>query len=638
MASIDGLVSGLDTANVIRQLMSVERMPQTRLKSDQASTNRVAGAYRTLNAQFLSLKAAAESFATGNAWGAAKAISSDTTRVAVTASPGAAAGSLSFVVKRLATASSFASSGTVASETTAVATGPVLLSKGAAALGISDLDHGAALSYGAHTLTVTQASSAAVKTGSSALAASTKIQTGLNDTLIASVNGTARTFTLAAGTYTAEALAAEVGRLSGGTLTGGVGSAGELTLTTLGEGSAASIQVTGGTAAADLRLGADTTAIKGKDGILVLDGNASQQAIVTDVRAGRSVTVTDGTDSIAVTLAGGLRLGEATAHNVDAPANATLAQLTDAINRAGAGVTASAVQVAPGAHRLQLASTTTGASSAIAVNKDAFLNGTLGSLTQLSAGQDALITIGSGAGAYDVTRSSNTFSDLLKGTSLTLTKADPAVTVTVDVTSDNVAVADAFGKLIETVNKALADLKKSSAVNPETKAASLLTGDSLVRSLQRDLITAVGNGNADLGVSIARDGTVTFDRAKFTTALEADPAAVRARLSGTPGSAGPPAVAGVPGVAERLLKAADDASRSQTAAGGPGRLTSAIKGREDAARGYDRQIASWDTRLALREAALQKKFAGLETALGKLQQQSSWLAGQLAGLPRGGSR
>lgn len=621
MAAIDGLVSGLDTANIVRQLMDVERLPQNRLRQDQASTNRVATAYRALNTQFLSLKTAAESFATGTAWGAAKAVSSDPTRVSVSAAAGAAAGSLSFVVNRLATASSYASTGTVTSETTAVGAGPILLSKGAAPLGIAEMDHGAALSYGAHTVTVTQASAAAVKSGTGALAASTTIQTGLNDTLLASIDGVTKTITLAGGTYTAEQLATEFARATGGTIKAAVGSAGELKLTTLGEGSAASIQVTGGTAAADLRLSADTTALTGTDGIVVLDGITANKLVVTDVRAGRVVTVSDGSDSIALTLSGGLRLGEAKAHNVESAANASLLQVAEAINKSGAGVTASALQIATGSHKLQLTSTTTGASGAIAINSDAFLSGTLGALTQLSAGEDALITVGTGTGSYQVTRPSNTFGDLLKGVTFTLVKQGTE-TVTVDVTADNAAVADSFGKLVETVNKTLSELKRYAAVNPDTKAASVLTGDGLVRSLQRDLFNAVGNGNAQEGVSIARDGTVTFDRAKFLSALEADPAAVRAKL--TP-------------VAERLLKAADDASRSQTAEGGPGRLTSAIKGREDAARGYDKQIAAWDTRLALRETALRKKFAGLETALGRLQQQSSWLAGQLAGLPRGAS-
>jgi len=42
------------------------------------------------------------------------------------------------------------------------------------------------------------------------------------------------------------------------------------------------------------------------------------------------------------------------------------------------------------------------------------------------------------------------------------------------------------------------------------------------------------------------------------------------------------------------------------------------------------QIADWDDRLASREALLKTQYANLETALGKLKDQSTWLAGQLA--------
>ena len=52
----------------------------------------------------------------------------------------------------------------------------------------------------------------------------------------------------------------------------------------------------------------------------------------------------------------------------------------------------------------------------------------------------------------------------------------------------------------------------------------------------------------------------------------------------------------------------------------------------DTVKGLNEQVSQWDVRLDLRRSALQKQFAGLEVALGKMQQQSSWLAGQLAGL------
>ena len=52
----------------------------------------------------------------------------------------------------------------------------------------------------------------------------------------------------------------------------------------------------------------------------------------------------------------------------------------------------------------------------------------------------------------------------------------------------------------------------------------------------------------------------------------------------------------------------------------------------DTIKGLNDQVSAWDIRLDLRKATLQRQFSGLEVALSKMQQQSSWLAGQLASL------
>ena len=44
MASVDGLVSGLDTTTIISQLMQLERQPQSRLKTKQATVESAIGA------------------------------------------------------------------------------------------------------------------------------------------------------------------------------------------------------------------------------------------------------------------------------------------------------------------------------------------------------------------------------------------------------------------------------------------------------------------------------------------------------------------------------------------------------------------------------------------------------------------
>lgn len=636
--SVDGLISGMNTSTLIQQLMQLERQPQYRLMSQKREVESTVSLYRSLNTRFSAIGTAATSLAGDTSWQLAKATSSDATRVSVSASASAATGSLSFTVQQLATAHSAVTSGSVSSGSTPVADGPILLTKGAAALGLSVLDQGASLSTGAHTVKVTQASAAATKAGSSPVAATTTITAGVNDTIQLELDGVATTFTLAAGSYSAADLATAIGTASGGSLTAKAAADGTLALATVDEGSAATLRITGGTALTDLGLGVDAAASVGTDALVTLDGHTA--LTVNDVRAGASITLTnaDGGEIVA-TLAGGLRTGEAKAHNVDLAADATLAQVAEAITKANAGVSAAAVQVSEGVHRLQLTSTTTGVASTITLDPDAFLAGTLGSLQTLGTAQDAKLTVGSGTGAYDITRTSNTISDLMSGVTMTLVKADSATSVTVTASRDADGLADRVSKMVAAANAALSEIKGLTSYNPETKKAGPLIGDGMVRRLQTEIVQAVTAPIASgtlttpsaAGVTVERDGSIKFDKTKFLEQYAKDPAAVEALFG--KGTAevkdvnGVVTTAAVPGVAGRLESVTKKITDPVD-----GLIPRSIKSREAEVRGFTSRIDSWDARLEVRQRKLQAQFSAMETALGKMQQQSTWLAGQLAGL------
>lgn len=301
----------------------------------------------------------------------------------------------------------------------------------------------------------------------------------------------------------------------------------------------------------------------------------------------------------------------------------SLADTVAAINKAGAGVSASTVQIAPGEYRLQLTSTTTGTGAITLTDPD----GVEHQGTNVVPGQDAVIVL---AGGTEVTRSSNTISDVLEGVTLTLTKADWDGTtftqppVTVSVSSDAEGVAARVQELVDAVNAARQEGLTLTHFDPVSKIKGKLYGDSSVRALADRVRAAVNfgtDGPALAGVTVARDGKVEFDKEKFLTALAADPAAVEAAL-------------GKDGMAGRLHTLADEVSRSASAVGGPGLITSAITSRESQIVTLKSNIENWDSRLALKRTSLQRQYAALETALGKAQSQGQWLAGQLAGLPK----
>ena len=216
------------------------------------------------------------------AWGSTVGTSSASALASVTTAPTAQPGSARFTVTSVASAASVVSSGTVGSLTSPVATGPVLVTKGAAGIGLSAVTAGASLSAGTHTITVTQASAGASLTSTSALAPAVTIDASNNSISFYRDGASVPTsVTLAEGTYTPAQLAAEVGRASGGTLAGSLDASGKLTVTTAREGSTASLQL----AAANNTLGlTDTTRYAGTDAHLRLDG--VDQPPVTDLGAG----------------------------------------------------------------------------------------------------------------------------------------------------------------------------------------------------------------------------------------------------------------------------------------------------------------------------------------------------------------
>jgi flagellar hook-associated protein 2 len=84
----------------------------------------------------------------------------------------------------------------------------------------------------------------------------------------------------------------------------------------------------------------------------------------------------------------------------------------------------------------------------------------------------------------------------------------------------------------------------------------------------------------------------------------------------------------VPGVAQRLATLAQQASNTTT-----GTLTLLAKSQDEGADDLQTQIDDWDRRLELRKTALTAQFSAMETMLGTLQNQSSWLSSQIGSLP-----
>ena len=620
MSSVDGLVTGLDTTAIIKQLMAIERRPQEALTTRKSEAEKARTELTGIRSDVSAIGTLAKDLRLSTAWNPLKAASSNTTAVSVAARSAATTGSYTFRVTSLASAASVYSTSTFASLDSPVGpTGDLFAASGHQALGIQSMT-GTGFDPGQVAVEVIQASTAATLDSVVNIPAVPITIDGTNDGIDISVDGFSFSIHLANDTYTSKAdLAAALddaiqGSGAAGKVTVTLNDQDRMRLTTTGEGSAHSITVTGGSGVTDLGLSAGLTAI-GTDAVVAVNGVETH---VADASAGATVTLpSGGTGSISAVLSGGLREGSVQASQLNA-GTGSLSDVVNAVNRSDLGYSATAVNTGSG-YRLQLTAKTTGTASAFI--PDAQLFGST-AFTTLSAGSDAEISI-SGANPYTVTSSTNTFANLLPGVDVTVNSlTDTPVTVSTE--HDYDAVAAKVEALVTKLNDVQARIAKSTANEPgaarsvlqgsrETRRAAEAIRGALVAPVDESALTSVGL----VGVELTKDGTLTFDKVKFIEALKKNPTEM-AKLFSSGGATGGT------GALDRMVAAADGATKA-----GEGYLYTASEATDRRIDDYGRQIDAYEKRLTTREAALRRTYANLEVALSSLQKQSSQLAAQL---------
>jgi flagellar hook-associated protein 2 len=205
--------------------------------------------------------------------------------------------------------------------------------------------------------------------------------------------------------------------------------------------------------------------------------------------------------------------------------------------------------------------------------------------------------------------------------------------VTVTVGRDAVSLSDKVKSIIDALNAALTDISSVTASGAGGTKAGALAGNATLREVRDQLMSSVTGGVggaslAEVGIETDRYGKIEFDAEKFTTAYAADSAKVEAMFVDTDPTA-PVETNTDHGFATALEALTKRLSNSTD-----GAVTSLVKGRQSSIEGLNDAIDAWDSRLELRRQSLEKTYAALEVALGKLQSQSSWLAGQIASLPQ----
>ncbi|MGN6128850.1 MAG: flagellar filament capping protein FliD [Nocardioidaceae bacterium] len=613
-SQIGGLVSGLDTASIISQLMQLEAMPQTMLKNRVAAQKTQVTSLQTINAKIAAIATKATQLAKQSNWFPSKA-SSDNPGVTVTAAPNVTPASLSLGVGSTAKAAT-ATFSITATLSTAVAANTTLT------LHFDDSTH----------------SDITVDTG----------------------DGKLQTIADALNAKGVKATLVKAGVDSTGAATYRMSIEGPYT----GAGSGFSVSSPSGRF-----LGGVQTSTQ-----YLADTSSSATAATSTAAGTFQITSSSGTYAFSVT------------------AGDSLDAIASTINNAGSGVKASVVP-AGSAYRLEL-STADGSAFSVAPTGTTTAPLLGGAIQDHSVGgQDASITVNGAT----ITSSTNTFTGLMPGVDVTLA-ANASTTANITVGRDTQSLSDQVKSMVDAVNSALDDISSLTGYDAGTKTSGLLAGDSTLRTVRDRLLDSVttgidGSSLAAVGIEVDKTGKLTFDETKFQDAYNADPTGTAekfaARITGAPtgvtlqGSTWrtqPGAhtftvdsvkgvfqidgsnvtVAGslytgamntaadgltlsitgdmsgsvtyVQGIAAKLEAIAQRASNSVD-----GSITSEIQSDNSEIDSMNTSISDWDVRLQAKQDQLQQQYAALEVALGKMQNQASWLSGQIASLPSTGS-
>jgi flagellar hook-associated protein 2 len=218
--------------------------------------------------------------------------------------------------------------------------------------------------------------------------------------------------------------------------------------------------------------------------------------------------------------------------------NNSLQGISDAINAADIGVTASIISDGSDTPaRLVLTSKASGEKSSmkITVDGDSALQNLLGydpagtqNLTQSSAAQNTLLSVNGTA----ITAATTTVEEAIQGVTLNIKKIG---STSMTVAQDTSAVQNSVNAFAKAYNDLNATLQKLTAYTPATKAGdpgtgAALFGESSVRTIQdqiRNTLTSslagLSNSNMNLpqiGVGFDKDGNMTVDSDKLGKALK----------------------------------------------------------------------------------------------------------------------
>jgi flagellar hook-associated protein 2 len=269
--------------------------------------------------------------------------------------------------------------------------------------------------------------------------------------------------------------------------------------------------------------------------------------------------------------------------------------------------------------RLDFVDGGSGLLSALGINNDALAEGTSGGMSRLVGTSDvdselnAMFTL-DGLTMY---RSSNRVTDALGGITLELNHVSNAGGESFSVNTDSESIRGTVEDFIEKYNSLLKYISSRSQVDADAGTRGDFAGDATIRSLRMDmrsdLARAVTGGGADipsladLGITTARDGTITLsDTGKLDALLADDPEGIQALFGSTDG------------LAARLE------NRLDRFIGSKGLISERQSSFDARIKRLDSRIKTFETNMSRREDALRLQFAKMQESIAVLQGQQNF--------------
>lgn len=420
----------------------------------------------------------------------------------------------------------------------------------------------------------------------------------------------------------------------------------------------AKIQAAGGQASTEtMQFGDETRYRLVADGnVQAVDGDADSAAVISalgfaagstsavqQVTASGVLSDVGGTPATAATELAGLRLngvdaglaagdainirgtrGDGSVVNIGIAVDPgeTVQDLLDKINDAtsgfGAGTrTATASIGADGKIRLADA---TGGSSRLSFTMEIAradgTTGTLGSSTvetagrarELQTGRDAIIVVD----GTEYVRNTNSITDAIPNVTLSLTAAEAGTTVDLDISRNVDGASDAAKKLVESYNAVRTFFDEQREVDKPLYANSLLRGviESFTASLRIEVTENETYSRPTLvGMTLDRNGRLTYDATKFKEALNAAPKEIESLF-------------GFTGLGGAFVASTDKATSFSE-----GTISTQLRSLSESSTRLTTREAEAKRRLELRRTSLVAQFTRMESALAKLNSQGSALRG-----------